>query len=209
MGGVESIFNSIHSFKLIKIPFYEHMGVHNCIRKCIFDSCLVLSTLRLPCHGFAVMFLSACYYQASPSPPCLFVPFCVLRCDLFLDSISALTASVSLLIQIRLHLRCLSYASHCTFIQAHWLGLFFLRCWYGLLHAPVFASCMPRTLPWWISAFDATNKAFHFDGILSQCSHSAWSLSFLLVRQSCLLRLWVERRDRCIKKKGGKKERKL
>lgn len=141
--------------------------------------------------------------------PCLFVPFCVLRCDLFLDSISALTASVSLLIQIRRHLRRLSYASHCTFIQAHWLGLFFLRCWYGLLHAPVFAFCMPRTLPWWISAFDATNKAFHFDGILSQCSHSAWSLSFLLVRQSCLLRLWVECRDRCIKKKKkGRKERK-
>lgn len=45
-GGVESIFNSLlRSSGLIKIPFYEHRGVHNCIHKRVFDSCLALFTL--------------------------------------------------------------------------------------------------------------------------------------------------------------------
>lgn len=45
-GGAESIFNSLRSFGLIKIPFYEHMGVHNCIHKRVFDGCL--ATLHSP-----------------------------------------------------------------------------------------------------------------------------------------------------------------
>lgn len=63
------------------------------------------------------------------------------------------------------------------------------------------AICILCTLPWWISVFDTTNKAFHFDGILSTCSHAGWSLCFLLVRQSCLLGLWVELRDRLLQTK--------
>lgn len=58
------------------------------------------------------------------------------------------------------------------------------------------AICIPCTLPRWISVFDTTNKAFHFDGILPESSRTGWSLCFLLVRQSCLLGLWVELGDR-------------
>lgn len=56
--------------------------------------------------------------------------------------------------------------------------------------------CFLCSLPWWISVFDTTNKAFHFDGIQSWCSHTGWSLCFFSARQSCLLGLWVELRDR-------------
>lgn len=63
--------------------------------------------------------------------------------------------------------------------------------------------CYLYSVRWWISVFDTTNMAFHFDGTLSQCSRTAWSLCFLLVRWSCLLRLWVGLRDRFVKQKHG------
>lgn len=46
------------------------------------------------------------------------------------------------------------------------------------------------TLPWRISAFDSTNKDFHFDGIHFQCA------CVFSHRQICLLWLWVEPGDR-------------
>lgn len=75
-------------------------------------------------------------------------------------------------------------------------GPFSRCCWYGLLFAAVMHICIPCTLPWWISVFDTTNKAFHFDGILSQWSHTGWSRCFVSVRWSCLLGLWEALRDR-------------
>lgn len=118
-----------------------------------------------------------------------------------------ITAGPGLLIQIRRHLRRLSYTCHRAIPQVIVRGpRFFLELLIWPAARCCNAICILCTLPWRVSVFDTTNKAFHFDGVLSQrgragwrpgvfsewdgavCSGCGWSRETDCVKQKCCVR---------------------